>query len=414
MFISLNQFLNYTHRVTLSSAAVDDDCISVVLAYNEETGNHLSLIICNGGISIDGLSGATASILLNFSGTWSLTDDFVIDNASIGPAQQWSDTTNGVTVLIKRNINNFKIWTLYNEPHTWEESENNGIKDINISEEPLFEFELTDYPELEEFIDKQCNYGYGCYSQSESTYQDVFFTTTYGASYGYTDINEINFIEYNISDDLIDESLNNKIKLYFRYENENNETLTSALPFIFKNENGYNTIIQGNYTKNGCINITTNYINTLPLVVTEDNYYDENTIIACYSAIPQYYYRTLDQLKENNLNLCLIDSKEKDLFIQNILEDNKTYYIQGSNYNLEDDIFTDLDGNELVYTNWDTDQPYYHSINRIIINENKKWQTAIGTEEQHGYIAEYKIKRLSNYFKNPRIYYEILSSKEDE
>lgn len=415
MFISLNEFISYTHRVTLSSIDSDDDCISVILAYNEITGNHLSLIICNGGIAIDGLTGATASILLNFSGTWSLTDDFVINNTSIGPAQGWNNTTNGVTVLVKRNINNFKIWILYNEPHNWNYSENNNIKDIYLTEEPLFEFDLTDYPELKEFVNKQCNYGYGCYSQSQSTYQDVFFATTYGTTYGHTDINEKSSIEFNVSNEVLNTSLKNKFKLYFRYENENNETITSLLPFIFKDNNGYNTVIQGNYTDDGKINISTNYFNTLPLMISENNIYNDRTIITSYSAIPEYYHKIKQSLSEINCNICLIDSEEKDIFVQNLLEENKTYYIQGENmYIDEDTIFMNHEGNELTYTNWDENQPYYYTFNNIIINQNKKWQTAIGSEERHGYIAEYKIKRLSDYFKNPRIYYEILSSKEDE
>lgn len=414
MFVSLNEFINYTHRVTLSSVDTDDDCISVVLAYNIATGNHLSLIICNGGIAIDGLEGATASILLNFSGTWSLTDDFVINNASIGPAQGWSNTTNGVTVLIKRNVNNFKIWVLYNEVHNWDSSEIDGVKDIYLTEEPLFEFNLTDYPELEEFVNRECNYGYGCYSQSQSTYNDVFFTTTYGATYGHTDISEKSSIEFNVPSEILNTSLKNKFKLYFRYENENNETITSSLPFIFKDSNGHNTIIQGNYTDDGKINILSNYLNTLPLMISETNIYDDRTIITSYSAIPQNRYQIEQSLSEIDCCLCLVDSEEKNLFIQNLLEENKTYYIQGYNLSLEDEIFTDNNGNELLYTDWDENQPYYYVFNSIIINQNKKWQTAIGSEEKHGYIAEYKIKRLSDYFKNPRIYYEILSSKEDE
>ena len=143
---------------------------------------------------------------------------------------------------------------------------------------------------------------------------------------------------------------------------------------------------------------------------------DDNT----NSDVTTDYIETLksfkDYLEEFNCDICLVDSEKKESFIHNLLENNKTYYIQGINvYDTEDDTaFFDNNDNELTYTNWDENQPYYKMFNNIIINENKKWQTASGTIDKHGYIAEYKIKRLSNYFKNPRIYYEILSSKEDE
>ena len=76
------------------------------------------------------------------------------------------------------------------------------------------------------------------------------------------------------------------------------------------------------------------------------------------------------------------------------------------------DNFYDNNGNELTYFDWDTNEPnLFYCNNAIIINKNQKWAT-IEYNEKHGAILEYNIKRLSDYFQNPRIYYQVLGMQE--
>ena len=59
MFISLNKFSEYTHRVTLKSDDPDNDLISVVITYDSDTNSHLSLLLCTGGLWCNSISNKT-------------------------------------------------------------------------------------------------------------------------------------------------------------------------------------------------------------------------------------------------------------------------------------------------------------------------------------------------------------------
>ena len=65
----------------------------------------------------------------------------------------------------------------------------------------------------------------------------------------------------------------------------------------------------------------------------------------------------------------------------------------------------------MSYFDWDTDQPTLGMYDCIYINENQKWAISDGYDEHYS-ILEYKLNRLSNYFKNPRIYYQIFGTQE--
>ena len=55
---------------------------------------------------------------------------------------------------------------------------------------------------------------------------------------------------------------------------------------------------------------------------------------------------------------------------------------------------------------------YIDILNVICINENKKWEVVNDIyNDKLGYVAEYKIKKLSQYFENPRIRYQVLGNK---
>lgn len=410
MFISLNKFSKYTHRVTLSSTDSDDDLISVVIAYDEDTGNHLSLLVASGGINPPGVSGAAASIVLNYTGNYNMAGDLTISSKQIGSSAGWNNITNGVTILIKRNENNIKIWINHNNPNTWIPEEIDGLKDIYPTETPDFEFNLSDYSELSMFVDTKNNYGYGCYSQDKATYRDVFFIgngSTSSTKVGHANVSE----ENNIAINLPTLSVGIKIKqakTYFRYDLDG-KTITVPIPFIFKTEDGNIAAIQLRHTDNNYF-IETNMINVIPSYITQDNFYDSNTIIAIGAekiSYDEYINKTT-----NNI-LCLINSQNKNNFVSNLLTPGNTFYIQGEKIAFVGETdFRDNQGNVLSYYNWDSGQPISNGyLDCICINENAKWETS-DIYTKRNMIFEYKLKRLSDYFQNPRIYYQIFGTQE--
>lgn len=404
MFASLNKFSKYTHRVTLSSEDSDDDCISVIIAYDENTGSHLSLLISSGGVRPSSISEASAGVVLNYTGNYYMNGDLTIGIKEIGQYSGWNHVTNGATVLIKRNNNNIKIWINYNNPNAWIPEEKNGVKDIYPTEEPDFDFNLNDYPELSMFVDTKSNYGYGCFSQSLSTYRDVFFIgngTSSSTELGHSNVFEHSDISINMPSDTSIKA--KQVKTYFRYD-INGQTITAPIPFIFKTEDGNIAVIQLKHTDNNYF-IETNMINVIPSYITQDNFYDSNTIIAIGTNKISY-----DYYKYNNVPLCLIDSEHKNNFVKQFLK-NKTYLIQGTRNSFEDNIFIDGNSNPMTYYDWDVGQPTVSMYDTICINENQKWEVTDGFNK-HFPVYEYKLKYLSDYFQNPRIYYQIFGIQE--
>ena len=410
MFISLSKYQTYTHRVTLSSVGSDNDCISVVIAYDYQTGNDLSLVIAHGGVLASGQSGTNANIMLNFSGSGhAMVGDLMIDHVKLSNSSANWSTIDGITVLVKRTINNIKIWVLYNTPHSWTPSESDGIKDIYPSEQPTFEFELTDYPQLSCFVDKSCNYGYGCFSQPYSTYEDVYFIGIYDELYGHTDIMDSKTTEYIVPASVMHQADNARLKLFFRYDQDDGTSVTTSLPFCFCNEYGNKIVIQGATTSDGEIVINSNFMNTIPFYTHK--MYDEDTIIVCNNIDKKSYLPLVAYLKSVNCTLCVIDSQEKNDYVATLLADGVKYLIDGNR--LPDMEYYDANFNPLTYTNWESSNPDINNLSfaNIAIMKDGEWYS-VSCAEDLGFVAEYKIQKLTNYFKNPRIYYQVLGNKE--
>lgn len=413
MFISLDKYNTYTHRVTLASASSDNDCISVVIAYNEETGDHLSLVIGNGGANASGMSGATANVILNYPGNYNMAGDLTVCATQIGAGQGWGSTSDGVTVLIKRTENNIKIWTLYNTPHNWQPEERDEVKNIYPTEAPTFDFNLTDYPELNMFVDYECNYGYGCFSQPMATYKDVYFISSTVEPYGHTNMTETKVIQHTVPSSVFADVGKAKIKLFFRYDTDG-KTVTTPLPFNFKDAHGNQTVVQGAFTENGKIVVTSNFMNKVQLYADASNLYDPDTIIAASCAKPNIITRHQNFLEKEKCKIALVDSAAKNNFIKNLLLPGKEYYIEGYCFTLDGLDFYQYDGiTPITYTDWDANEPNPEGLSAYIkYNKNKKWADADGITERIGYVAEYKLQRLNQYFENPRIYYQVLGNKE--
>lgn len=413
MFQSLNIFNKYTHRVTLSSTHSDDDMIGVVLAYDETTNKQLSLCC-----SVGGMISNTNSVAALMLGTGS-EHGIILKQENIGPVSgnSWSDgggwqgVQNGITVLIKRNNNHFQIWINFNTPNIWfPEEQSNGLNDIMPTDSPLFDFELSNYNGLECFMDTKNSYGYCCESQQYSMYRDVFFIgngSTSTTVIGHANVSEENNIAINLP--TLDTGIEIKqAKTYFRYDLDG-KTITVPIPFIFKTEDGNMAAIQLRHTDNNYF-IETNMINVIPSYITQDNFYDSNTIIAIGDekiSYDEYINKTTDNI------LCLINSQDKNNFVSNLLTPGNTFYIQGEKIAfIGDTDFRDNHGNVLSYYNWDSGQPISNGyLDCICINENAKWETS-DIYTKRNMIFEYKLKHLSDYFQNPRIYYQIFGTQE--
>ena len=206
--------------------------------------------------------------------------------------------------------------------------------------------------------------------------------------------------------------INPKAKFYFRYDNEET-TITIPLPFCTKNGDRI-FLIEGSYDAAGNLSITSRHIKKLPCPGTNDNIYNENTIIIESQNDALSYDAVINKLTSYECQLCLIDSETKNTFVKGLLH-NETYFIQGYNFSPSGTNFVDNQGNILSYFDWDEQQPILDNLtNQIYVNQNKKWAIVEDRyADKHNYVLEYKIKRLADFYKNPRIYYQILGNKEE-
>ena len=229
---------------------------------------------------------------------------------------------------------------------------------------------------------------------------------------GYTNIESSNIIEYNTMYTINKEN-NTEIKMFFKYNKDDIE-YTVPLPFNFITEEGNHIVIQGIYAESGNIIVTSRILSTINVYANTNNLYDSNTLIVASSIAPNTYSNTTKLLKDNNCNLVLIDSEDKNDFVKQLLLDNKRYFIQGINFEMQGTDFTDNNNNTMTYFDWDDNQPTLTDIaNYIYINENKKWSVVTNRySDTMGYVLEYKIKNIKDYYYNPRIYYQVLESKE--
>ena len=194
-------------------------------------------------------------------------------------------------------------------------------------------------------------------------------------------------------------------------------TVMSPLPYNFVDVNGKSVFIQCGIEETGKIHIETNIINKIPYYITSDNFFDSKTIYIANCIEPKIYSEIKNDVIRNGCTLALIDSETKSVFINNLLFSGKEYFIQGviSSYESSDypGILCNDNEEPITYSNWDTGEPSItDNIHHLKINTNGKWQTT-GSSDLCGFVAEYKIKSLSDYFTNPRIHYQIYKTRED-
>jgi len=426
MFIGLSKFETYTHRVTFSSTDGDDDTISTIIAYDEETGNHLSLFVALGGVRADTNSNSIAAVLLNYTGGYSpntffgvgrpVTQPGIIPYKEIGPGNIWSALTNGVTVLVKRTKNNVKVWVNYNTPNTWQPETINGVKDIYPTTLPDFEFNFEDYPELASFVNKKMKYGYGCFSQAMSTYRDVYvigesFSTTVGSA-GHVNVMESKELSYNVPSTIINTVDNSKVKMFLKHNLSDGTVITTPLPYSFQDNNKTNVVIQGFYSSNGKINIQSNFIDKVPdFYATNLAVYQNQYVIGCCKYTPE----TIRSLKNLNIDLIKIESDDKNNFVKALIPDDNLYRIQGRSMrcytgNLTEERYRFDDLTFMNYFHWDL---ALKNVKQMCISINKDGNWVSTPIVPNGYyVLEYPVKKLSDFFINPRVYYQVLGNEE--
>jgi hypothetical protein len=201
---------------------------------------------------------------------------------------------------------------------------------------------------------------------------------------------------------------NGKAKLYFRYD-EDGKTITAPLPFHFKTGTT-DAVIQGIQRADGQIDIQCNLLNVVKLFVTETNLFGSDTVIAANSIDANIFYYVQQYLEDHDCMLCTIDSADKNAFVHELARENFYYYIDGER-SFIDGLFYDRNGNELSYTNWSSGHPLDDTEYGNIAFIDGEWKSVTSTQNM-GFVAEYKLKRLTKLFENPRIYYEILGNKE--
>lgn len=226
---------------------------------------------------------------------------------------------------------------------------------------------------------------------------------------GTTKVNEQKTIVQSFSDTILNGAQNLRIKLYFKYESNGN-IINTELPFVFKTNDDRYICVYGEYTDSGQITIQSNCINTVPAIVTNDNFYDDQTIVICNDSDINTFYSTVIKLENMDCSICKVDSSNKDSFVTGLLVAEKEYLIDGER-SFIDDQYYDNDGNVMSYFNWADNNPDMSEPTVNIVISNGKWKS-VSCADEYGYVAEYKVKRLSDYFNNPRIYYQILGNKE--
>lgn len=384
LFLSLSSFQNYTHRVTLSSTDGDDDGIGVIIAYDEGTGNHLSLLVHMGGL---GASQAQAAIVFNYMSTGYGSGYTVLQLGSlktnIGAKAGWHTVPNGNPVMIKRSGNNIKVWVKYNQPHGW----NVVDGDITTTDTPIFDFNLEDYPQLSCFMDKECKYGYGCFSQTYATFLDVFFTSkaNYFEPFGETIIDQQTHEEIDIPSSQMEDVHSGRVRMWFCHDKDDGTTEKYPLPYMFITENNSWGVIQGAYDDNGHIDIDVNLTIPAAGLLTSANFYDNKTIIIPIGAKKIHWGNVLEN------SICNVyNSSGKLNFIRSLIKQDKDYWILNTNTPVND-IY-----GEFLYD-------YVSIINNGNIRK--------ADEDFCFYVSEYKIKYLSEYFTNPRIYYQVYGER---
>jgi hypothetical protein len=201
---------------------------------------------------------------------------------------------------------------------------------------------------------------------------------------------------------LIYHVVQDKAKLYFRYE-KNNNTYTVPLPFMMKIPFGF-CYIQGGQESNNEIFVETKIIAKMKDKIDANNIYQDRAIV--FASSNDCTFLQAQTIINNEKMRMPILTEVMKLFITSLIKDDRWYYVNAFKEPGENRWFaTDVDGNEinLPYT---ADDFAETSGDHVCIDKDGVLHRVDGVSTIAGYIAEYDIPDFYSYFQSPRIYYE--------
>lgn len=172
-FISPDSYDRYTHTVTLKSTNNDDDAIGVIIAYTvDESGIEHTLTAVRSRSSkptwfiIYDYAKSTSKIIdkVNIN----VTGDDVDGSTNNVPETAWSLVPNGTVIRIIRTGD---VIEAYTSPYNTAELDNESKFTINLNDDELLHKFKGPKP-----------YGYSCYSQLNSTFENISFSGDTGSA----------------------------------------------------------------------------------------------------------------------------------------------------------------------------------------------------------------------------------------
>ena len=415
IFASMSMYDEYWHRVCLTSYDTDNDCIGVVLAYDPNINKHLSLV-CIGGTGSGGSTVCPYTAQHDGKNAfWAITDDYnPIDDSFefkeltggiIGEGLSWNLMM--VSVLIHREGSHFDIWvTKERMPASWFNEDSNG--NILPDTLPTVSFNADDYATLSWVSNNPLRYGYSNHSQKDATYLSAYFVgkaKPIGKEIGHTDIVMPGEQNLQTNNHL---SANGKFKMFFRYEDDNGDTHTTPMPFLFK-KNGQTIVLKTIYDQDGNIKVVHNINISIPYYFTKQFIHGGYL----YYAVDNRHTH-LELIAGRYPLITVQNSQELEFLKTNFVDNTNDYYIQGIFSNNDFTHITDIDGNQIPYIEWTPGHPReVNNINgAIAIDAHTGKMKTKETTAKSGFIGKTPCMRLSEMFHNPRIYYQVIGNEE--
>lgn len=227
-----------------------------------------------------------------------------------------------------------------------------------------------------------------------------------------------------------------RILLSFEYEDEDDYTHVSPLPFRYTTEDNYEVYIRGRYNKaTGKIEARASMLKHIPFLCSFPyplyydgvNNFNRDAYVPIFLTEDSDIVKTRKTLEKYGCDIPILNQiLHRDLaqYMKKAYDDGDViwvttnYYIGGIHNGTEYVEGFEEDSPVITYYNEidhdDTDKPLFGGNVTITFNDDGSSNIkALFIEEDlepHGFILHYKDKLLTDYFKNPRIRYDIMGN----
>lgn len=227
-----------------------------------------------------------------------------------------------------------------------------------------------------------------------------------------------------------------RISLSFEYEDEDGYTHVFPLPFRYTTEDNYEVCIRGRYNKlTGEIEARASMVKHIPflcnfpypLYYEEVNDFDRDVYVPIFLTEDSDIVKTRKTLEKYGCDIPILNQiLHRDLaqYMETAYNDGNVewittdYYIGGIHNGIEYVEGFEDNSPAITYYNEidpdEADKPAFGGNVTITFNDdgssNIKALFAEENLESHGFILHYKDKLLTDYFKNPRIRYDIMGN----